>query len=101
MPPKTLKDLDAPDPSSLRVNGIPNGNGNANGLGPARPPSSASKVKPRPSSIGAPTITPRLNKSAALRAAKQEAEQAAAAKAAAAKKGGARPPPSSFKAVVV
>jgi hypothetical protein len=74
----------------------PNGTTTDNGL--LRPPSSASKARPRPSSIGAPSITPRTNKSAALRAAKQEAEQQAAAKAAAKKAGVSRPPPSSFKA---
>ncbi|KAF8903148.1 hypothetical protein CPB84DRAFT_1845973 [Gymnopilus junonius] len=69
----------------------------ANGATPA-----PAKPKPRPSSIsGAPSIAPRTNRSAALRAAKQEAEAAAAA-AAAAKKGSRAskaPPPSSFKAV--
>ncbi|KAG2009578.1 hypothetical protein CC2G_012493 [Coprinopsis cinerea AmutBmut pab1-1] len=60
----------------------------------------AAKPRPRPSSIGAPTIAPRTNKSAALRAAKKEAEaQAAAALAAKNAKRGVRPPPSSFKAV--
>ncbi|PPQ65399.1 hypothetical protein CVT26_000024 [Gymnopilus dilepis] len=70
------------------------------GTGAATP--AAAKPKPRPSSIGAPTIAPRTNKSAALRQAKKEAEAAAAA-AAAAKKGPRpsvkAPPPSSFKAV--
>ncbi|KDR82820.1 hypothetical protein GALMADRAFT_220820 [Galerina marginata CBS 339.88] len=60
------------------------------------------KPKPRPSSIAAPNIQPRTNRSAALRAAKQEAENAAAA-AAAARKTAPRPskvaPPSSFKAI--
>lgn len=39
------------------------------------------KPKPRPSSIAAPNIPPRTNRSAALRLAKQEAEAAAAAAA--------------------
>ncbi|KAF7365205.1 hypothetical protein MVEN_00392100 [Mycena venus] len=55
------------------------------------------RPKPRPSSISTPSIAPRTNRSAALRAAKQEAENAAAAKAAARKAGGrpsARPAPS-------
>ncbi|KAL1679113.1 hypothetical protein EV122DRAFT_210512 [Schizophyllum commune] len=43
-------------------------------------PPTPAKPKPRPSSISAPTIAPRTNKSAALRAAKQEAEKQAAAK---------------------
>ncbi|TFK64629.1 hypothetical protein BDN72DRAFT_774374 [Pluteus cervinus] len=59
---------------------------------------SGSRLGPRPSSIGAPTIAPRTNRSAALRLAKKEAEEAAAAK----KAGGRRPsaPPSSFKTVM-
>ncbi|PPQ69612.1 hypothetical protein CVT24_001368 [Panaeolus cyanescens] len=70
------------------------------------PASGTSRAKPRPSSIAAPpTIAPRTNRSAALRAAKQEAEQAAAA-AAAAKLAAKKPavkkvPPSSFKAIPV
>ncbi|KAF5315173.1 hypothetical protein D9619_007073 [Psilocybe cf. subviscida] len=68
----------------------------------------APKLKPRPSSVAgsAPSIAPRTNRSAALRAAKKEAENAAAATsaaAAAARKAAPRPskaaPPSSFKAV--
>ncbi|CAA7261585.1 unnamed protein product [Cyclocybe aegerita] len=62
------------------------------------PAPAPSKVRPRPSSvIGAPSIAPRTNRSAALRAAKQEAEAAAAA--AAARKGprSSKVPPSSFK----
>ncbi|KAJ6508775.1 hypothetical protein C8R45DRAFT_453532 [Mycena sanguinolenta] len=54
------------------------------------------KAKPRPSSMNTPSIAPRTNRSAALRAAKQEAENAAALKAAARKAGGrpsARPAP--------
>ncbi|RXW25353.1 hypothetical protein EST38_g495 [Candolleomyces aberdarensis] len=64
----------------------------------AAPP--AAKPRPRPSSICAPSIQPRTNKSAALRAAKKEAEAAAAA-AALAKKApkGVRAPPSSFKTI--
>ncbi|KAG5636554.1 hypothetical protein H0H81_007631 [Sphagnurus paluster] len=68
--------------------------------GNAKAPPPARRV-PRPSSVAAnPTIPPRTNRSAALRAAKLEAEQAAAAtaarKSAAARK---KVPPSSFKAV--
>jgi len=44
------------------------------------------KPRPRPSSVGPPTIAPRTNRTAALRAAKQEAENVAAA-ATLAKKG--------------
>ncbi|KAF9475651.1 hypothetical protein BDN70DRAFT_923851 [Pholiota conissans] len=55
------------------------------------------KPKPRPSSVAAPpSIAPRTNRSAALRAAKQEAETAATARKA------PRPgkvPPTSFKAI--
>ncbi|KAJ7069700.1 hypothetical protein C8F01DRAFT_1113639 [Mycena amicta] len=60
-----------------------NGNGDSN---PTRP-------KPRPSSVSAPVIAPRTNRSAALRAAKQEAENAAAAAAAARKNPRPRPVP--------
>ncbi|KAJ7644139.1 hypothetical protein FB45DRAFT_1052949 [Roridomyces roridus] len=45
---------------------------------PAKDPAPA-RPKPRPSSISAPSIAPRTNRSAALRAAKQEMENAAAA----------------------
>lgn len=45
-------------------------------------PAVPAKPKPRPSSISAPSIAPRINRSAALRAAKQEMENAAAAAAA-------------------
>lgn len=61
------------------------------------------KPRPRPSSaLGAPTIAPRTNRSAALRAAKQEAENAAAA-AAIAKKGPrpSKAAPSSFKPLAI
>ena len=63
---------------------------------------SITKPRPRPSSVGAPpSIAPRTNKAAALRAAKKEEENAAAAAAAARK--APRPskaaPPTSFKAV--
>ncbi|KAF8158148.1 hypothetical protein B0H34DRAFT_674617 [Crassisporium funariophilum] len=87
---------------------------NANGNGAAKPGSGSKsadnstaesksrvppKARPRPSSaMGAPVIVPRTNRSAALRAAKQEAENAAAL-AAAAKKGPRKGPPSSFKAI--
>ncbi|TFK24944.1 hypothetical protein FA15DRAFT_381861 [Coprinopsis marcescibilis] len=68
--------------------------------GADRPASVSAKPRPRPSSISGPSIAPRTNRSAALRAAKQEAEQAAAA-AAAAKKNNrlSRVPPSSFRAI--
>jgi len=95
--------------SSTPVNGAStngNGIGSANGASPTtpRPASVASKLKPRPSTASAPSIAPRTNRSAALRAAKQEAENAAAAAAAAKKRPGPRPSkvaPSSFKAVPV
>ncbi|KAJ7044133.1 hypothetical protein C8F04DRAFT_690122 [Mycena alexandri] len=54
---------------------------------PARP-------KPRPSSVSAPSIAPRTNRSAALRAAKQEMENAAALAAAARKNPRPKPRPS-------
>ncbi|KAF7299579.1 Kinesin-like protein [Mycena chlorophos] len=57
-----------------------------NGTAPERP-------KPRPSSVSAPSIAPRTNRSAALRAAKQEAENAAAAAAAARKNPRPKPVP--------
>ncbi|KAF9444765.1 hypothetical protein P691DRAFT_307224 [Macrolepiota fuliginosa MF-IS2] len=64
--------------------------------GTSRPPSAAAKLRPRPSSVTLPpAITPRTNKSAALRAAKMEAEAAAAAKKKAPRS--SKPPPSSFK----
>ncbi|KAF5382434.1 hypothetical protein D9615_002854 [Tricholomella constricta] len=62
----------------------------------------AAKARPRPSSVASisnPTIPPRTNRSAALRAAKQEAEQAAAAAAAARKNPRAKLPPSSFRQI--
>ncbi|KAH6918135.1 hypothetical protein BKA70DRAFT_1366498 [Coprinopsis sp. MPI-PUGE-AT-0042] len=66
-------------------------------------PAAPGKPRPRPSSIGAPTIAPKMNKSAALRAAKMEAEAQAAAAAIAKKKGGSMrikaAPPSSFKVI--
>jgi hypothetical protein len=55
------------------------------------------KLKPRPSSIAPPRILPRTNRSAALRAAKQEAEAAAAA----ARNPVRKVPPSSFKPIAV
>ncbi|GLB38325.1 putative nucleoside diphosphate kinase [Lyophyllum shimeji] len=65
-----------------------------NGSGPP-----AAKLRPRPSSaLANPSIPPRTNRSAALRAAKQEAEQAAAA-AAARKATRPKVAPSSFKPV--
>ncbi|KAJ7095856.1 hypothetical protein B0H15DRAFT_774786 [Mycena belliarum] len=62
---------------------------NVNGTADAAPV----RPKPRPSSISTPSIAPRTNRSAALRAAKQETENAAAAAAAARKY--PRPRPSS------
>ncbi|KAJ8080530.1 hypothetical protein AAF712_003070 [Marasmius tenuissimus] len=93
-------------PSAVKVNG--NGPATSNGINGSStkddnkspPPAKAEekpKARPRPSSIGAPTIAPRTNKSAALRAAKKEQEAAAAA--AAAKKNARMsrgPPPSSM-----
>lgn len=66
---------------------------------PAAP--APAKARPRPSSVcSAPSIAPRTNKSAALRAAKKEAEALAAAAALAKKAGkGMRAPPSSFKTI--
>jgi len=85
--------LDTHSPSKLdSSSGHIKGNGTAAPIRPA-----AGKTKPRPSSTAAPSITPRLNKSSTLRAAKQEAEQAAAAKAAL-KKGRPKLAPSSFRA---
>ncbi|KAJ3572169.1 hypothetical protein NP233_g3259 [Leucocoprinus birnbaumii] len=69
--------------------------------GTSRPPSAAGRLRPRPSSVaGPPTIAPRTNKSAALRAAKMEAEAKAQAAVNAKKTRTSRPPPSSFKATV-
>jgi len=97
--PSKTSNINASTSASSLVDGRKSPNGtNDNGL--LRPPSSASRARPRPSSIAAPSITPRTNRSAVLRAAKQEAEQQAAAKAAAKKAGVSKPPPSSFKAVV-
>lgn len=71
------------------------------------PPPSASQPgtpvkapRPRPSSVcgASPSIAPRMNRSASLRAAKMEAEAAATA-AALAKKTRVRAPPSSFKTI--
>lgn len=60
----------------------------------------APKLRRRPSSISAPSIAPRTNRSAALRAAKQEAENQAAAAAAVRKNPRPRvTPPSSFKPI--
>lgn len=84
-----------PTPLSASVNGS-----RPASTTPSLSGSSVPKLRPRPSSISAPTIAPRLNKSAALRQAKQEAEQQAAA-AAAAKKNRriSAAPPSSYKVV--
>ncbi|KAJ6477436.1 hypothetical protein C8R47DRAFT_1075390 [Mycena vitilis] len=51
----------------------------ANGSSAAPTPTPV-RPKPRPSSVSAPSIAPRTNRSAALRAAKQEMENAAAAR---------------------
>ncbi|KAJ7675820.1 hypothetical protein DFH06DRAFT_1435342 [Mycena polygramma] len=67
----------------------------ANGSGAAPTPTPA-RPKPRPSSVSAPSIAPRTNRSAALRAAKQEMENAAAAAAAARKNPRPRPAPSAI-----
>ncbi|KAJ7250860.1 hypothetical protein B0H12DRAFT_1324180 [Mycena haematopus] len=78
-------------PAAPRASIIPNANPT-----PAASTPSEVKAKPRPSSISTPSIAPRSNRSAALRAAKQEAENAAAVKAAARKASGrpsARPAP--------
>ncbi|KAF9556758.1 hypothetical protein CPC08DRAFT_669527 [Agrocybe pediades] len=61
--------------------------------GPEKP-----ELKRRPSSIAAPSIAPRTNRSAALRAAKKEAE-AAAANVRKAPRPSRVAPPSSFKAI--
>ncbi|KAH9480440.1 putative nucleoside diphosphate kinase 5 [Psilocybe cubensis] len=95
-PPKRAPSRSATAGSSSAVNGDGSTEEPAAAAAPA-------KAKPRPSSIAAPSIAPRTNKSAALRAAKKEAENAAAL-AAAAKKAAPRPsrvapPPSSFKAI--
>ncbi|KAG6831934.1 hypothetical protein H0H92_006535 [Tricholoma furcatifolium] len=81
-------------PSALKANGAVD----ADQSKPARPP--------RPSSVAslnhAPSIQPRTNRSAALRAAKMEAENLAAAAAAAKKKPRpSKPAPSSFKPIAV
>ncbi|KAF8073700.1 hypothetical protein FPV67DRAFT_761219 [Lyophyllum atratum] len=66
-----------------------------NGVAP-----SPAKLRPRPSSaLSNPSIAPRTNRSAALRAAKQEAENQAAAAAAARKNPRAKIAPSSFKPI--
>ncbi|KAJ7109742.1 hypothetical protein C8R43DRAFT_904634 [Mycena crocata] len=71
--------------------GTPSSNG-------ASPTVAAAPVrpKPRPSSISTPSIAPRTNRSAVLRAAKQEMENAAAAAAAARKNPRPRPAPSAI-----
>ncbi|KAJ7459868.1 hypothetical protein FB451DRAFT_563301 [Mycena latifolia] len=65
----------------------------ANGTGAAPADPAPARPKPRPSSISNPSIAPRTNRSAALRAAKQEMENAAAAAAAARKNPRPRPAP--------
>ncbi|KAF5369338.1 hypothetical protein D9758_002730 [Tetrapyrgos nigripes] len=74
-----------------------------NGSAKASPPTTSptqeapARPKPRPSSISAPTIAPRTNKSAVLRAAKKEQEAQAAVEAQRrARRASARPPPSSM-----
>ncbi|KAJ6613273.1 hypothetical protein B0H10DRAFT_241807 [Mycena sp. CBHHK59/15] len=75
------------------------GAGSTNGNGVATPVGAPARAKPRPSSIStAPSIAPRTNRSAVLRAAKQEAENAAAAAAAARKNPRPRPVPSAIAA---
>ncbi|KAJ7672722.1 hypothetical protein B0H17DRAFT_1083735 [Mycena rosella] len=77
---------------------LTNRNGSAgtvgsNGSGAAPADAAPVRPKPRPSSISSPSIAPRTNRSAALRAAKQEMENAAAAAAAARKNPRPRPAP--------
>ncbi|KAJ6559183.1 hypothetical protein DFH09DRAFT_1485018 [Mycena vulgaris] len=83
-------------PSSVSPT-LTNRNGSAgasNGVPAASAPADAPvRPKPRPSSISTPSIAPRTNRSAALRAAKQEMENAAAAAAAARKNPRPRPAP--------
>ncbi|KAG7088382.1 hypothetical protein E1B28_012383 [Marasmius oreades] len=109
-PPATIsRTTNTPRPtSSMKING----NSTANGVsGPSvarndskTPPLASTqekpKLRPRPSSVAAPSITPRSNKSAALRAAKKEQEAAAATRKNTRTSRG--PPPSSmFKGLVV
>ncbi|KAJ7784554.1 hypothetical protein B0H16DRAFT_1356652 [Mycena metata] len=76
----------APRPSIIPPKPAAASNGAA-AEAPARP-------KPRPSSMSTPSIAPRTNRSAALRAAKQELENAAALAAAARKNPRPKPRPS-------
>ena len=100
--PSSSAGVRPPSVSAVRRDPVAPSGAQAKGDENVKPPSPpAPKTRPRPSSVcGNPTIPPRTNKSAALRAAKMEAEAAAAA-AAAAKKAGKRPPPSAFKASVM
>ncbi|KAJ6584996.1 hypothetical protein B0H19DRAFT_924646 [Mycena capillaripes] len=70
----------------------------ANGNGTPTEATAPARPKPRPSSVSTPSIAPRTNRSAVLRAAKQEMENAAAAAAAARKnpRPVARPAPSAI-----
>ncbi|KAG5353162.1 hypothetical protein C0989_009806 [Termitomyces sp. Mn162] len=80
-------------------------NGDANADADADSPSRPTARPPRPSSVASlhssPSITPRTNRSAVLRAAKQEAENLAAAAAAKKKNRSSRVAPSSFKPIAV
>ncbi|KAJ7780691.1 hypothetical protein DFH07DRAFT_793115 [Mycena maculata] len=77
---------------------LTNRNGSASSESPAPAAAAPVRPKPRPSSVSTPSIAPRTNRSAALRAAKQEMENAAAAAAAARKnvRPGPRPAPSAI-----
>ncbi|KAF5352536.1 hypothetical protein D9756_006159 [Leucocoprinus leucothites] len=107
-PPLSRRASSALDTRTPQSTAASTGSGTAN-VDPAagassslsRPASAAGKLRPRPSSISSPpTIAPRTNKSAALRAAKMEAEAQAQAAAAAKKtRRVSKPPPSSFKTV--
>ncbi|KAJ7175869.1 hypothetical protein C8R46DRAFT_1189045 [Mycena filopes] len=80
--PATPRAAPRPRPSSVSVRPaarrpsiLPPKSSNSNGA----PDEAAARPKPRPSSVSTPSIAPRTNRSAALRAAKQEMEAAAAA----------------------
>ncbi|KAJ3894301.1 hypothetical protein GG344DRAFT_63077 [Lentinula edodes] len=96
---KTTASVTTPNNGTNNVNGSPS-------LAASPPPESVEKPKlaRRPSSVSLPpTIAPRTNRSAALRAAKKEQEAAAAAALAAKQQRRAsRPPPSSMpKSLIV
>ncbi|KAG6820726.1 hypothetical protein H0H93_012779 [Arthromyces matolae] len=88
-------------PSSVLATKAPPMNDDADGDTDLKP----SARPPRPSSVASlnanPSIPPRTNRSAALRAAKKEADNLAAAAAAAKKPRVSRPAPSSFKPIAV